>query len=122
MNTNTTILLVAAAFGAIGFTLGRVTAPAPSLASAEVVKILKTGTETGTGLTGTGLTGTGSGSGEVEVVVERVGEGDGDGVEMIVETLAASGFEGDTTIAIPGGTAVISRSGDQIEVSVQVTE
>lgn len=113
MNTNTTILLVAAAFGAIGFTLGRVTAPAPSLASAEVVKILKTET----GLTGTG---TGTGSGEVEVVVERIGEGDG--VEMIVETLAASGFEGDTTIAIPGGTAVISRNGDQIEVSVQVTE
>ena len=116
MNTNTTILLVAAAFGAIGFTLGRVTAPAPSLASAEVVKILKTGTGTGTGTE----TGTGTGSGEVEVVVERVGEGDG--VEMIVETLAAEGFEGDTTIAIPGGAAVISRNGDHIEVSVEVTE
>lgn len=113
MNTNTTILLVAAAFGAIGFTLGRVTAPSPAgLASAEVVKILKT--ETGTG------TGTGAGLQEVEVVVERVGEGDG--VEMIVETLAAEGFEGDTTIAIPGGTAVIVRNGDHIEVSVEVTE
>jgi hypothetical protein len=122
MNTNTTILLVAAAFGAIGFTLGRVTAPAPSIASAEVVKILKTGTGTGTGTeagTGTG-TGTGTGSQEVEVVVERVGEGDG--VELIVEALAAEGFEGDTTIAIPGGAAVISRNGDHIEVSVEVTE
>ncbi len=115
MNTNTTILLVAAAFGAIGFTLGRVTAPSPTgIASAEVVKILKTGTETGRG------TGTGSGIEEVEVVVERIG--DGDGVEMIVETLAAAGFEGDTTIAIPGGAAVISRNGDHIEVSVEVTE
>lgn len=99
MRTNTTIILVAAAFGAIGFTLGRVTAPQPSLGSTEVVKILKTemGTETVTA----------SGSGEVEVIVESLG---------------ASGFEGDTTIAIPGGAAMISRSGNQIEVSVEVTE
>jgi hypothetical protein len=43
-------------------------------------------------------------------------------VEVIIERLSADGFEGDTTIAIPGGEARITRTGDNIEVSVEIED
>ena len=51
------------------------------------------------------------------------GEMHGDSeVHRVVEELEAANFQGDTTIAIEGGTANISRSGDKVEVKVEVTK
>jgi len=49
-----------------------------------------------------------------------VGE-DGD-VEVIVAKIMDGDFQGDTTIAIPGGEAVVNIDGDEVRVEVIVTE
>ena len=61
MNSNTTILLVAAAFTMIGFILGRVTSPKPPMAAGhfEVLKHMSEGDMTALGA-----------SGEVQVIVQ----------------------------------------------------
>ncbi|MGB1075622.1 MAG: hypothetical protein ACPGYK_05480 [Flavobacteriales bacterium] len=101
MNNNTISLLIAAAFGLIGFAIGRVTCPpsacAPSGTSHEIVRMMKT--------------------------MDFQGEYSGDNeVEIIIEELSAEGFEGDTVMVIPGGTARIQKHGNEIEVSVEMVE
>jgi len=53
------------------------------------------------------------------------GQGEGhhdDGVHAIVHELEASNFQGDTTIAIDGGTVNVRRDGDKTEVKVEVRD
>lgn len=103
---NTSLLLAAAAFCLIGFAVGRVTGssnceescgPIKS-SSAEVVRVIKT------------------------MDIESDEPMEAGEVEVIIERLSADGFEGDTTIAIPGGEARITRTGDNIEVSVKIED
>lgn len=98
MNSNTTILLVAAAFTMIGFVLGRVTGPKPPMAAGhfEVLKHMSEGDLKALG-----------GSGEVQVIVKSLEEGD---------------FEGDTVFAIPGGQVHMMKNGEEVEVEVEITE
>jgi len=49
------------------------------------------------------------------------GHGD-ENVKVIVTDLEKAGFQGDTTIAIEGGTVQVSRSGDSTTVRVEVRE
>ena len=83
MNSNTTILLVAAAFTMIGFTLGRVTGPKPPMAAGhfEVLKHMSEGDITALG-----------GSGEVQVIVKSLEEGDFESVSMARRRRARGGF------------------------------
>ena len=46
---------------------------------------------------------------------------DGD-VEVIVAKIMDGDFQGDTTIAIPGGEAVVNIDGDEVRVEVTVTQ
>ena len=98
MKTNNSTLLVAAAFAMIGFILGRVTAPHPFMSG-----------------------------GHVEIL-EQIGEGDGAAfggngeVQVIVKSLEAGDFEGDTVFAIPGGQVHMVKSGDEVEVEVEMSE
>ena len=98
MNSNTTILLVVAAFTMLGFILGRVTSPKPPMAAGhfEVLKHMSEGDMTAFG-----------GSGEVQVVVKSLEEGD---------------FEGDTVFTIPGGQVHMVKNGEEVEVEVEMTE
>jgi len=98
MNSNTTILLVAAAFTMIGFILGRVTGPKPPMAAGhlEVLRHMSEGDMTAFG-----------GSGDVQVIVKSLEEGGG---------------EGDTVFAIPGGQVHMIKNGEDVEVEVEMTE
>ena len=98
MNSNTTILLVAAAFTMLGFILGRVTGPKLPMAAwhFEVLKHMSEGDMTALGV-----------SGEVQVIVQSLEEGD---------------FEGDTVFAIPGGQVHMVKNGEYVEVEVDMTE
>ena len=98
MNTNTTTLLVAAAFALIGFILGRVTAPHPPIAGGhfEVMKHFSEGDMAAFG-----------GEGEVQVIVKSLEDGD---------------FEGDTVFAIPGGQVHMVKDGEEVQVEVEMTE
>ena len=98
MNSNTTLLLVVAAFTMLGFILGRVTSPKPPMAAGhfEVLKHMSEGDMTAFG-----------GSGEVQVIVKSLEEGD---------------FEGDTVFTIPGGQVHMVKNGEEVEVEVEMTE
>lgn len=98
MNTNNSVLLVAAAFAMIGFILGRVTAPHPPMNGGhfEVLKHIGEGDGAVFG-----------GSGEVQVIVKSLEEGD---------------FEGDTVFSIPGGQVHLVKTGDEMEVEVEMSE
>ena len=98
MNSNTTILLVAAAFTMIGFILGRVTGPRPPMAAGhlEVLRHMSEGDMTAFG-----------GSGDVQVIVKSLEEG---------------GVEGDTVFAIPGGQVHMIKNGEDVDVEVEMTE
>ena len=98
MNSNATILLVAAAFTMIGFVLGRVTGPKTPMAAGhfEVLKHMSEGNMTALG-----------GSGEVQVIVKSLEDGD---------------FEGDTVFAIPCGQVHMIKNGEEVEVEVEMTE
>ncbi|MBK8499481.1 MAG: hypothetical protein IPL52_11870 [Flavobacteriales bacterium] len=50
-----------------------------------------------------------------------MGHGDGN-VKVIVADLEKAGFQGDTTIAIAGGTVHVSRMGDSTQVKVEMKE
>ena len=97
MNSNTTILLLVAAFTMLGFILGRVTGPKPSMAAGhfEVLKHMSKGDMTALG-----------GSGEVQVIVQSLEEGD---------------FEGDTVFAIPGNQVHMVKNGEDVEVEMTKT-
>ena len=103
---STSLLLASAAFCLIGFAVGRVTGSSSCTescgpiksSSAEVVRVVKT------------------------IDIESDEPMEGGEVEVIVERLSAGGFEGDTTIAIPGGEARITRTGGNIEVSVEIED
>ena len=101
MNNNTISLLIAAAFGLIGFAIGRVTCPpsacTPPGTSHEVIRMMKT--------------------------MDFQDESNKDNeIEIIVQKLSDDGFEGDTILAIPGGSARIQKHGEEIEVSVEIVE
>lgn len=65
--------------------------------------------------------------GHVEIL-EQIGEGDGAAfggngeVQVIVKSLEAGDFEGDTVFAIPGGQVHMVKSGDEVEVEVEMSE
>ena len=93
MNTNTTTVLIAAAFTMIGFTLGRVTAPH----------------------------GPGGQMGKMKMHHMMQGEhGMPEGVRVIVADLEASNFEGDTVISIPGGEIRLMHDGEMFDVKVDM--
>ena len=51
------------------------------------------------------------------------GHGDGDEhVHAIIDGLKSSNFQGDTTIAIDGGTVNVTRTGDKMEVKVEMSD
>lgn len=45
-----------------------------------------------------------------------------DKAHIIIQDLKAKNFQGDTTIAIEGGTVHVKRTGDQMEVKVEMTD
>ncbi len=97
MNSTTSHLLVAAAFGMLGFILARVTMPPPP--PFEHFTVVD-------GMMSDAMKGM-SGKGEVQVMVK---------------SLESSDFEGDTVFAIPGGEVHLVKNGDAIEVEVEMTE
>lgn len=100
MQNNATIL-IAAAFTMIGFALGRVTAPAHGHCPHAG----------------------GCSPGPAMHHMEWVGEAAcGEDVQVIVKTLEAEGFEGDTVFSIPGGVVKMVRSGDDVEVEVEMED
>jgi hypothetical protein len=50
-----------------------------------------------------------------------MGHGD-DPAKAIVAKLEAANFQGDTTIAVPGGTVKVSRKGTRTEVMVDIRD
>ena len=95
MNSNTTILLVAAAFTMIGFTLGRVTGP--KFLWLPGTEVLKRQSE-----------------GDITALVAAV-------VQVIVKSPEEGDFEGDTVFAIPGVRHMV-KNGEEVEVEVEMTE
>lgn len=87
-------LLIAAAFTMIGFTLGRVTAPKPHGAHAMFKAI----------------------------DLDGLSAGPGEDIQVIIESFDDAEFEGDTVFAIPGGQVHLVRSGEEMEVEVEMTE
>ena len=97
MQQNSSIL-IAAAFTMIGFALGRVTAPVGHH----------------------GLEGPGH---PAVHHMEWIGEGgSAEDIHVIVKSLGAEDFEGDTVMVIPGGEVRMFKSGDEIEVEVEMEE
>jgi len=86
-------ILIAAAFAMIGFALGRVTAPHCGHPMNH----------------------------DMHHHMQWLGEGsDGEDIQVLVRTLEADGFMGDTTLAIPGGQVRVIKSGDEVEVEVEM--
>jgi hypothetical protein len=51
------------------------------------------------------------------------GDGDSDDkVHTVIDGLKASNFQGDTTINIEGGTVNVKRTGDKMEVKVEMRD
>jgi len=48
--------------------------------------------------------------------------GHGNNVEVVIEKIKASNFQGDTTVAIDGGTVKIHKEGDQLKVEVEMKD
>ncbi len=92
MQNNQSAILIAAAFTMIGFALGRVTAPV-----SEPVQFHRAMT----------FLGEGNGSSEV------------DDIQVMITSLDEEGFEGDTTFAIPGGTVIMTKNGESLEVEIE---
>ena len=44
------------------------------------------------------------------------------GVHAVIDGLKASNFQGDTTITIDGGTVNVKRTGDKMEVKVEMSD
>ncbi len=94
MQQNSSIL-IAAAFTMIGFALGRVTAPAPSMAPHPASGMHH---------------------------MEWVSDGGSEDIQVIVKKLEGEDFEGDTVLTIPGGEVRMIRNGDGLEVEVEMEE
>lgn len=96
MNTNYLVLLVAAAFTMIGFSLGRVTAPHaggnPSFLKMHGIQKM-----------------------------DGFSSSD-DSVEEVIQVLLRDGFQGDTIIAITGGLIELKCDGNNVDVNVQIDE
>lgn len=63
--------------------------------------------------------------GEGKAACCKGGHGDAhsdDGIHTIVSGLEAANFQGDTTIAIEGGTVNVQRTGDKMEVKVEMRD
>ena len=43
-------------------------------------------------------------------------------MHTIIDGLKASNFQGDTTITVDGGTVKVKRTGDQMEVKVEMSD
>lgn len=95
MSNNTIILLTAAAFALIGFAVGRVTAPSPLPASLHEIKLMERYSD---------------------------GESSDDEVQIIIQKLESSDFEGDTVFAIPGGQVWMQKNGEEVKVEVEMSE
>ena len=66
--------------------------------------------------------GMGEGMGHGKGACCHPGKGGADRADAIVEQLTAANFQGDTTVAIDGGTVQVSRHGDKVEVKVEMTD
>ncbi|MCC7502327.1 MAG: hypothetical protein IT229_07340 [Flavobacteriales bacterium] len=66
--------------------------------------------------------GMGEGMGHGKGACCHPGKGGADRADAIVEKLTAANFQGDTTVAIDGGTVQVSRHGDKLEVKVEMTD
>jgi len=91
-------ILIAAAFTMIGFALGRVTAPdCPHGTHGHLHPSVHH--------------------------MEWIGEGGGaEDIQVIVKSLEAEDFEGDTVLMIPGGQVRMVKTGDEIEVEVEMED
>ena len=98
MNSNTTIVLVAAAFAMIGFILGRVTSHPAGHSLPPMVKEMRTMKVIGDG---------GEVSSDIQVVIKAFEDGD---------------FDGDTSFSIPGGRIHMNQVNGEMQVEVEVEE
>lgn len=98
MNSNTTIVLVAAAFAMIGFILGRVTSHPAGHSLPPMVKEMRTMKVIGDG---------GEVSSDIQVVIKAFEDGD---------------FDGDTSFSIPGGRIHMNQVSGEMQVEVEVEE
>lgn len=98
MNSNTTIVLVAAAFCMIGFLLGRVTSHPAGHPMPPMVKEMRTMKVIGDG---------GEVSSDIQVVIKAFEDGD---------------FDGDTTFSIPGGRIQLNEVNGEMQVEVEMKD
>ncbi len=98
MNSNTTIVLVAAAFTMIGVILGRVTSYPAGHPMPPMVKEMRTMKVIGDG---------GEVSSDIQVVIKAFEEGD---------------FDGDTSFSIPGGRIQLNQVNGEMQVEVEMEE
>ena len=98
MNSNTTIVLVAAAFAMIGFILGRVTSHPAGHSLPPMVKEMRTMKVIGDG---------GEVSSDIQVVIKAFEDGD---------------FDGDTSFSIPGGRIHMNQVNGEMQVEVEMEE
>ena len=96
MNSNTTIVLVAAAFSMIGFILGRVTSHPGGHLIPPMAKEMRTMKVIGDG---------GAVSSDIQVVIKAFEEGD---------------FDGDTSFSIPGGRIQLNQVNGEMQVEVEM--
>ncbi len=66
--------------------------------------------------------GMGEGMGHGKGACCHPSKGGADLADAIVEKLTAANFQGDTTVAIDGGTVQVSRHGDKVEVKVEMRD
>ncbi|MEM7162036.1 MAG: hypothetical protein AAF487_06280 [Bacteroidota bacterium] len=95
----TKILVFGIIFLILGFLLGRVTCTSCCSPQGKEVRIQK-----------------------MMLDGEDFSRGGSEDVEVIVKSFEGDDFKGDTTVAIEGGEIQISRSGDEIEVEVEISD
>ena len=98
MNSNTTIVLVAAAFAMIGFILGRVTSQPAGHPMPPMVKEMRTMKVLGD---------EGEVASDIQVVIKKFEDAD---------------FDGDTSFSIPGGRIQLNTVNGEMQVEVEMEE
>ena len=98
MNSNTIIVLVAAAFAMIGFILGRVTSHSAGHPMPPMVKEMRTMKVIGDG---------GEVASDIQVVIKQFEDAD---------------FDGDTSFSIPGGRIQLNKVNGEMQVEVEMEE
>ena len=98
MNSNTIIVLVAAAFAMIGFILGRVTSHSAGHPMPPMVKEMRTMKVIGDG---------GEVASDIQVVIKQFEDAD---------------FDGDTSFSIPGGRIQLNTVNGEMQVEVEMEE